>query len=216
MEMTMRFARIAMTALLIGAPAVALANVELPNKVYGLTPERVRAAALVEDDALEHATTISTKPAYDRFNRSLETVALADNHLRAVIDRRTGATRYEVHQFTRYWGPRRDYSLAHYESVDGLKTVKPLHSRDGTDTCPNEETNGLCSFSKNVAFEVDEATIRRLAASYTPGAKTSWAFKLKDSAGGDVRDALVPAEAAGLLQAVDAYRATLAPKLSMK
>ena len=53
--------------------------------------------------------------------------------------------------------------------------------------------------------QVDEATMRQIAAS----GGNSWDFKLKDQTGHDIRTGIVPAEAAGLLQAVDSYRARI-------
>jgi hypothetical protein len=53
-----------------------------------------------------------------------------------------------------------------------------------------------------------------VAASYQPGERRGWGFKLKDVAGNDIDGAIAPAEAAGLLQAVGDYRATLGTKVA--
>jgi hypothetical protein len=56
--------------------------------------------------------------------------------------------------------------------------------------------------------------VRAIAAQYKAGGQQSWAFKLKDDNGADIRTALASAEAAGLLRAVDSYRAAMPAQLA--
>lgn len=180
-----------------------------------MTPEQFRTAALTRDDPLEFETTISTERGYRRGKAAKGTID-SDTYLRAVIDRQSGATRYEVWQEIRYFGPRRSYHAVHLAGEDGLARMPLTIARHGGDLCPNAETNGECVLTKTIAFSVDEPLLRDLAARYRSDGNEDWQFKLKDLGGLDVVGAIVPAEAAGLLLAVDAYRAkTESPQASL-
>ncbi len=194
------------TAGLIMAIGLSPLSAKLPKRLVAMTPATVAAAVTVNDDHLESEVVLSTEKAF--VPRSPAHVALDDNHLRAVIDKRTGATRYEVHQSLRYWGDRRDFQAVHYQAADGLKKAPLTLARHGGDDCPNEEVMGACALTKRVVFEVDEPLLKMIAAGYMPGSRDGWAFKLKDRHGGDRTDLVAPAEAAGLIEAMTRYRAT--------
>jgi hypothetical protein len=191
----------------LALPTIAQAEVQHPKSLLALTPEKARSATSLTDDMLEPSATFSTEKAH-RNGWGLFKTQSQDNHLRAVIDKTSGEARYEVRQFLRYWGAPRDYSAVQYETPQGVKTSALSLARHGNDVCPMSENNIECPLSKHIGFTVDEATLRRIAAGYQPGNAQGWGFKLKDETGFDVESSIVPAEAAGLLQAVDHYRAT--------
>jgi hypothetical protein len=58
-----------------------------------------------------------------------------------------------------------------------------------------------------VAFDLDEALLRTEARSYVPGQPGLWMFKIKGKDGSEKVNGLLRAEIAGLLLAVDEYRA---------
>lgn len=205
----MRRFTIGLAALAVVLPGAALADVQYPKKLLAMTPEAFEAAAVVHDDRLEFETVISTEPAFKAGGKSVLRTVMEDNHLRAIVDKRTGATRYEVHQFIRYAGPRRAYTGVNYATADGLQHVKPLLAQHGADYCPDSETNLGCSLSKRIAFSVNEADLRAVAASYGTDRSPGLTFKLKDETGKDWRDGIAPAEVTGLLRAADAYRSKL-------
>lgn len=184
---------------------VAHARVAPPRSLVAMSPEAFRTATTVKDDPLEFHATLSTEKAHREGWKLLSPYG-HDNHLRAIVDKRTGATRYEVRQSLRYWGTRRDYHSAHYLTEAGLQKVALSEARHGEDVCPTTENNLECPLSKTMAFGVDEDALRAVAARYQPGARDGLAFRLKDATGHDISSGIVPAEAAGLLQAVDHYR----------
>ncbi|MDB5687715.1 MAG: hypothetical protein JWR77_2304, partial [Rhizorhabdus sp.] len=139
----MRNLTIGLAVLAAVLPGAAMAEIKHPKKLLAMTPEAFRSAATVQDDKLEFETVISTEPAFASRGALFGSV-LADNYLRAVIDKRTGATRYEVHQQIRYLGQRRDYSSVNYMAPDGLKQVKPLFARHGSDYCQDSDTGTAC------------------------------------------------------------------------
>ena len=187
-------------------PAVAHAEAHPSKSLLTMTPDRVRAATTVRDDPLEHHADFSTRKAH-RQGWALFSRDAHDNHLRAIVDKRTGHTRYEVRTEVRYYGAQRDYRSAHYATAAGLQKADLTLTRHGEERCATNDFNFNCALTKTIAFELDEGVVRAIAASRDP----SWAFKLKDDTGSDIQSAIVPAEAAGLLQAVDAYRSERTP-----
>lgn len=201
----------ALAALAMLLPVAAVAEAKPDKRLAAMTPERFRAAASTVDDPLEFETVISTERGYRR-ERTMKGTVGNDSHLRAVIDKRSGAIRYEVWQEIRYFGPRRAYHAVHFAAGDGVER-KPLSiARHGADLCPEPETNGDCVMTKTMVFAVDEAVLRGVAADYRAGGAESWKFKFKDDTGRDVVSAIAPAEAAGLLLAVDDYRGAVAAR----
>jgi hypothetical protein len=192
-------------ALVAALPTMALAGVSYPKSLLRLTPDAVRAATTVQDDPLEHDATFSTEKAH-REGWLLLKPDGHDNHLRAVVDKQTGRTRYEVRTKLRYWGTQRDYRSAHYATDGGLQKADLTLTRHGQEFCSTNDLNFACPLTKTIAFEVDESVIRAIAARYGAATQQPWGFKLKDDTGYDVTSGIVPAEAAGLLQAVDGYR----------
>lgn len=199
----------AIAAIALVLPAVAGAAPD--KRLAAMTPERFRAAASTVDDPLEFETVISTERGYRREKTMKGTVG-NDAHLRAVVDKRSGATRYEVWQEIRYFGPRRAYHAVHFAAGDDVERRPLSIARHGANLCPEPETNGDCVMTKTMAFAVEEKMLRAVAANYRAGSKDSWKFKFKDGTGNDVVSAIAPAEAAGLLLAVDDYRATVASR----
>jgi hypothetical protein len=189
-------------------PGIALANPQLPGKLLAMSPEAFQSATTVLDDPLEFHATFSTQKAH-REGWSLFSPEGHDNHLRAIVDKRTGETKYEVRTKVRYYGSQRAYSTAHFATPAGLQAAPLTLERDGHDPCATNDNNNNfnCALTKTIAFELDEAAVRAIAAQYKAGGQQPWAFKLKDDNGADIRTALAPAEAAGLLRAVDSYRA---------
>ncbi len=169
--------------------------------------EAFRSAATVDDDDLEFATIISTHDGY-RKERRVNGSTWADGHVEAHIDKRTGNTRFEVHQALRYRGSQRVYDTVHFEGADGSLVARRLdRALRGDDTmCPNSDFSGDCALTMTLAFSVDEALLKAIAAR-----PDGWNLKFKgqSDAKDDLRIRIVPAEIKGLLLAVNEYRAAL-------
>lgn len=196
--------RLFILALLL--PASVAAQAATDRRLAAMTPESFRAAAATDDDPLEFDAVISTERGYRRGKPAKGTID-SDAYLRAVIDKRSGVARYEVWQDIRYFGPRRSYGTVHYAAGAGIERMPLAIARHGADLCPNAETNGECVLTKTMAFPIDTALLRDVAERYRAGDADGWRFKLKDETGSDVVSTIMPAEAAGLLLAVDDYQA---------
>jgi hypothetical protein len=184
----------------------ATASAAPDRKLAAMTPETFRAATRTIDDPLEFDAILSTERAYRRGKAAKGTVG-SDAWLRAVVDRQTGAARYEVWQAISYYGPRRSYRTAHYATAGGVERTPLALVRHDADMCPNVEVMGDCVLNKTAVFAVSEAQLRHVASRYRAGGTEPWRFKLKDDGGLDVVNMIMPAEAAGLLLAVVDYGA---------
>ena len=134
------------------------------------------------------------------------TAALWD---RALVDRRTGRVTWQVWHDLAYVGARKTVRAVSYASAGETRRSQPIHLDHWPDRCPPTDGVGMCNEAMRVAFELPEQTVREIAAAYRPGARTPWTLHFQDENGRDVTGGLAPAEAAGLLQAVDARRARL-------
>ncbi|MBY8822532.1 hypothetical protein [Sphingomonas colocasiae] len=190
-------------------PGVAHAGAD--KRLAAMTPERFRVAASTIDDPLEFETIISTERGHRR-EKAMKGLIGNDAYLRAVIDKRSGATRYEIWQEIRYFGPRRAYQSVHFEAGENVERRPLSVARHGADLCPEPETNGDCVMTKTMAFPIEETVLRSVAARYRSGTADGWKFKFKDGTGRDMVSSIAPAEAAGLLLAVDDYRTPAVPR----
>jgi len=176
-------------------------TVQLPAKQTALSADHFHAQAQVIDDPLDTETVISTERGF-RAGKGVFRSPGNDNHLRAIVDKRSGATRFEVRQTLIYPGSSRDYSQVSHQTGEWPTTAPLTRIRDNAGHCFLFEAPEVCR--EDVAFEVAESELRRAAVS--PGA---WAFKFSSAKGYEHRTAITHAEIEGLLKAVDAYRNTL-------
>ncbi len=195
------------TPTLVAILAVAAAGsasaeaVRLPAKQAALSADHFHARARVIDDPLDIETVVSTERGFQT-GKGLFRAPTNDNHLRAVVDKRSGATRFEVRQTLTYPGPVRGYGEVSYQSAQWPVAAPLTRIKDNTGHCFLFEAPEVCR--EEVAFDVSESELRRAAA-----APAAWGFKFKSDTGHEHRAAITPAEIAGLLKAVDAYRRDL-------
>jgi len=183
---------------------------ELPRRLKAMTPEAFGTAVTVRHDPEARNTTFSTEPGHVPGRLSPIRHLLSDNHLRAVLDWRTGAIRYEVHQRILYWGAhaadRRTYGPASYDTADGLRVGATIDSSDGERFCPNEDGWGHCALTSRVVFTIGEEEVRAIAARHRPGGAEPWTYRVAEQGGRHWDGAIIAAEAAGLLLALEKGR----------
>jgi len=190
-----------------GFASASAADAPTPAKMAALTPEDVRARATVIDDHLELETIISTERVF-RSTRGLFGTAWNDNHLQAAINKRTGAVRFEVRQSVNYNGPFRNFGAVSYQTSTWPVTAPVMRVADNAALCAGFDVPAGCF--EELTFEVKEAELREIGASYSPSAPAQWTFKFRADKGDDWRAGLMRAEVAGLLSAVDDHRRKLA------
>jgi hypothetical protein len=194
-------------ALLVCSGLASAASIEKQFKQYmALTPEHFQNGATVKDDSLETVAVITTEPGY-QIKRGLLGLVNDDNFFRAFVDKKTGKATYQLYEYITYVGDWAYFETANYEGVTEVQSV-PLDilSRD-VGTC----SQMLGCFKREVvAFDVDEAVLRRVATLYDATGKgtAGWRFRLKAKSGVQRDEGMSPAEAAGILNAVAAYKKT--------
>lgn len=174
------------------------------RRLIEMTPAQFEAAADLRDDGLETVATITTRNGWQQHD-GLFGIVNTDAFFRAFIDKKSGAARFQVYHAMHYIARHRDsFETVNYETPRGPATG-PLtviyRTRDG---CRRAEG---CPFDEVVGFDVEEALLRNLAARYVPGEAAAWRYRLKAHSGVTRDDGFVAAEIAGMLAAVDHYRA---------
>ncbi|SFK04911.1 hypothetical protein [Caulobacter sp. UNC279MFTsu5.1] len=192
------------TAVLAATTAPAIAQTpNVPPKLAAMAAEQFQARAQIIDDHLETETVISTEGGF-RHTRGLFKTPWNDNHLRAVIDKRTGAARFEVRQTLKYPGSFRGYGEVNYQTSTWPVSAPLIKVRDNAQNCALFEAGEVCF--EEVTFAVDEAHLREIAQRRVSGTPAPWAFKFKAGDAYEHRAAIVQAEIVGLLRAVDDYK----------
>ena len=199
-------AAIALALSLAALASPAAAYDRLPRALAAMSPSDFAARVRATEDTSTHI--FSTSEAYRR-GRSIAGAYADDVHLRALVDRRTGRVTWQVWHDLAYVGARKTVWAVSYASAGETRRSQPIHLDHWPDRCPPTDGVGMCNEAMRVAFELPEQTVREIAAAYRPGARTPWMLHFQDENGRDVTGGLAPAEAAGLLQAVDARRARL-------
>jgi PDZ domain len=162
--------------------------------------EHFRDTATVKDDLASGTATISTEPGYVVHSGPLHMV-WQDEFLTAVIDHKSGRKSFLVHQVITYSGNFRVYETAQYPSASGRRTVPATLVRKEAVNC----LVGDCTYTEDVAFAVDEESLRQAAAGYAPGKPVLWPYQLTAKSGSGMSAGLSSAEIAGLLVKVDQY-----------
>lgn len=168
-------------------------------KLQQLTPASVAALVQVKDDDLEAVAVLDTSKAY-LSNGAFTDRVRSDNFLRALVNKSSGTIVYQVYQNVRYNHEPRQFTSANIATPAGPLAVPVQSISFKVLAC----FGTLCTYEENVGFIVPETTLREIAATYRAGASAPWRYRLK-SPKLDWEDRIMPAEVAGLLQAVDTY-----------
>jgi hypothetical protein len=205
-----RRAQLAMAALALGlfgglAPAQA-APAQLPIRVAALPADHFTRAVTVNDDQLEPYVSFSSQGSH-KARQSLGAGTEGDLHLTAQLNRDSGAVSYRVwHEITNTDAPR-ELTGVHYRAGGKVAQSNLSVARHWESNCVPKETGGQCDQRIRVAFDLPEQVVREIAANHSQGSRQGWAFRYKDAHGSDLNGVLAPAEAAGLMRAVDGWRA---------
>jgi len=168
--------------------------------LLSLSMEHFRDTATVTDDPKDATTTITTENGFVEHKGPMRMV-WNDAFLEAVIDEHTGRKSFQVHAWVIYRTTWRDYETVSYQTANGPRSVPATAIRKTSEHC----AVGECTYTEHIAFRVEEAFLRELAAGYVPGKPTLWRFRLLAKSGPDYAGELSNAEIAGFLAKVDAY-----------
>ncbi|MBC2667197.1 hypothetical protein H7F51_16880 [Novosphingobium flavum] len=167
-------------------------------KLNALTPEGVAALVTVKGDELEPVTVLTTAEAWKSKGAFTDPVR-SDAMLRAFISTRTGEVRWQVYEEVSYNYAYRMFRQAVYATAAGAQSAAVTELAHEVLGC----FGGTCSYRDTLGFDLPEAAVREIAAQYHPGGSPLWRFRFKAQSGLDWEDRIAPAEAAGLLLAVE-------------
>ena len=163
-----------------------------------LNPASIARQITVQADDLEPVATFTSEPIY-KFRGGFTNEVRADTFLRVLVNRKTGATNWQVYQRLTYLYDRRDFESANYAGDDGPASVSLVISDSRL-----SYDYGVCVHEDTLAFDLHETIVRQIAA--RPAA-APWRFRFKSRIGRDWTDDLPPAEFASMLIAVERWRA---------
>ena len=172
--------------------------------LFSLTAAHFRDSATVEENAIDGKATISTENGFVE-HTGLMRMVWNDTFLRGVVDRKTGKKSIEVYAWIIYSGSLRSYETATYETKDGPRSVPATPIGKQVANC----AVGDCTYTEHLAFSVDEALLRELAAQPAAGKPKLWPFRFAAKSGPDYVAGLSNAEIAGFLAKMDEYLNTL-------
>ena len=193
------FTLIAALATLCAAVPAAAYVPTAEDKLYALTPTDFQLSARSRTEGA--ALTIDTARGFIE-SHGLMAGDSDDNYLRALVDPASGAIRFQAVQTVTYKGGWRYFHQAEFQGGGGKLDIIVREVAG----CYGSKTSS-CTLREAVAFDIPEAVLRALAASYRPRDRNRWSYRLKATANADFDGGFVPAEAAGLLLAVDKLRA---------
>lgn len=172
------------------------------ERMARLTPADFQRTATLQDDDLDTEAVLTTEPGFhyrggftDRFR--------TDSFVRAIITKRTGMTMFQIYASITYGGDWRRYNSATYAMPEGPRPAEFTAISQNVDC-----TYGICSYFETVGFTIPEADLRRIAATYQAGSAPPWRFRFRAQSGHAWSEEMSPAEVAGMIAAVDAYRAS--------
>lgn len=192
-------------AVVLTAPLAGYAYERLPRSLADLSPADFSSQVRIADDPAAEAVVFSTREGYDRA-RGVKGARADDVHLRAVVDRQSGRANWQVwHELVTVNG-HQDITAVHYTAGGQPRTAKPMKVDHWQGECPPTDGVGMCNRFTRIGFELPETAMREIAGSYTQGSRVPWRLHFKDAAGRDVTSGIAPAEAAGLMLALDKWR----------
>jgi hypothetical protein len=172
-------------------------------RAVAATPEDVANSVEIHDDSLDTVIRISTQPFFQT-HVNIMTSTGGDKFARALIDKKTGKTIFQIYVTTTYQRDWQFFDRVNYETAEGPVSTEVTKIAQNVLDCPRY---GACIHSEDFAFEVPEATLRDIAKGAAAGTDASWRFKVFGR-GSEETTGMLKTELAGLLIAVDRKRAS--------
>ena len=195
-----------MALLAFGCVSPAWAYDKLPRSLAKLTPAEVVQRIRIDDDQMEPHVVVSTEAAWQR-GRQIEGAHASDVHLRALIDRESGAPRWQVWHDLVYDGATREIASVNYHVGGRIEQTDLALAEHWYDDCPSVDAMRIaCTRYTRFVFEIPDHVVEEIAAAYRPDSRAPWRLRFHDESGRSITGGLAPAEAAGLVQAVEQVR----------
>ncbi|MBO9519153.1 MAG: hypothetical protein J7493_13895 [Porphyrobacter sp.] len=183
----------------------ATARERLPSSLAQLSPNDFASRVRIIDDPLEPVIILSSQDGYKR-SRSIGGARADDVYLQALINRETGQVSWQVWHELSMTSERKLDSVEYRGDSGTLQKSGFLAMEDWLDQCPPTDGIGSCNHVVRIAFELPDRTLREIADAYRPGERTGWLLRFKEINGQDITSGLAPAEAAGLILALEKWK----------
>ncbi|MFC0685497.1 hypothetical protein [Novosphingobium clariflavum] len=184
---------------ILGVPALLLAGEAGARDVVPAASP----AAVIDDPALPHVIATTHKAGKRGHGRAAAgSVEIGPSHLRAHVDRESGAVRWQLWQEVTHAGLARDMTALALDIDGAPATLTLAHVERQPERCPTQDALvTACTTRVHYAFDVPAGTLARMAQSPSPTG-----LALRDTIGRTFEASMHPAEAAGIADAVAALQ----------
>jgi hypothetical protein len=169
------------------------------------SPEYVADLAEIRNDPLDTFIRINTSPFYIQ-RQGLLKVANNDKYMRAIIDKETGRTVYQLYMWVSYTGDWAFFNRLNYESSSGPKSAI-FHEIDRKVGYCGRYLG--CTLTEHFAADIPEEVLRQIADGAQAGDGRTWRFRVYGKGVDGVNSELLRTEVAGILIAVERQRLKL-------
>lgn len=172
----------------------------------GLTDAHFRDTTTIEDDKLDLVAKFTTERGLAG-EKDFSGYYFQDEYLRGFIDKRTGKRQFQLYFTVFYPGPQRVFNAATYETPSGTQqAIVTIINR--SKSCERDHGVTYCDYQEDLGLELSESLLRAIADRYGVGdpLQQVWHYKVTAHSGHDFSNVILPAEAKGLLEAMDAHR----------
>lgn len=173
-------------------------------RAIAASPEDVAALVEIQDDSLDTIARVSTQPFFRQYV-NLMTSTGGDKFARALIEKKTGRTIFQIYISMTYQDDWQFFDRVNYETNAGPVSVEAVKIAQNVNDCPRY---GACVHTEDFAFDVPEETLREIAKGAAAGTNDTWHFKIFGR-GSEQVTGMLKTELAGLLIAVDRERVKL-------
>ncbi len=199
-----RWLSLVSVACVVMAPVAASAMQPLNRSLSRLTPDEFAKRVSLIDDPLEKAIVLSTQSGH-KGGQSMKGAYADDVHLRAALDRQTGKVSWQVWHDLINFPQKAQITAVHYTAGGKLHVAQPAKVEQWEDVC-SPDGIGVCFSYMRVVFEIPDHVVQEIATRYRPGSRDPWPLRFKVAGRQDITGGLAPAEAAGLIQAVQSWQ----------
>jgi len=165
------------------------------------SPAEIADLAQVRNDPLDTVISIDTSKFYSQKDGILKIVN-NDKFMRALIDKKTGTTVFQVYLMTRYAGDWRFFDRVNYLGPNGPESANVHQISRSVAGC----SQFGCLHEEHIAADIPEEVLKRVAAEAVAGADSSWHIKVFGRSADGVTTGVLKTEVAGLLLAVERER----------
>lgn len=179
---------------------------KIPSRLARQSPADVIERIRVDEAQGEAHVMVSTKKVWDRGN-TVGGVHVSDVHMRAVIDRATGAAHWELWHELDLYDDRREITGLTYRLHGRSHHAALVRSQVSEEICPSVDgPPSACHVRVRSVFAIPDRVLQSVAESYRPDGQQYWELEFSDSNGEVIRAGLAPVEVAGLRARVQQVR----------